>query len=412
MARILLSAYACEPDRGSEPGVGWSWATELARQGHQVTVITRLDNRCRIEHQPQCSTQSLTFIYYDLPNWVQRCRRYPGGKALYYVLWQYFVVQHIRRLFSSLPFDVVQHVTYVSARFPSFMGSLGIPFWFGPVSGGEVVPPRLRSRFSVRQRLRERLRDLSNFLVRFDPFMRRTFRQAERILVTRDTLPLIPWRWRHKAVVKLAVGLSDASQGRTQQRRGRESRDLHLLYVGRLLEWKGVGIALNAVSRIIHAQSDVRFTIIGDGPARQRLVELGRKLGLERNVRWINWLPQRALTEHYSDADVLLYPSLRDSGGTVVLEALAQGLPVVCTDLGGPGIIVNSTCGRAVATAGCNPDELAQNLASALLEIVTVPNMLESLSYGATVRAREFALHNLVRSQYPSPHSSHLVREA
>jgi len=412
MARILLSAYACEPGRGSEPGVGWSWAAELARQGHRVTVVTRCDNRLPIEREQPASTSNLKFIYYDLPQWVQHCRRYPGGKPLYYVLWQYFVVRHLRRMFPSLPFDVMQHVTYVSARFPSFLGSLGLPFLFGPVSGGESVPPPLRSGFSIRQRARERLRDLSNWLVSFDPLMCRTFRQAERILVTRDTFPLVRRCWRPRAAIRLAIALADPVPERTGPKRRRHPSDLHLLYVGRLLEWKGLAIALHAVSRLRQSHPETRFTIVGQGPAKPKLVELTRKLDLERTVRWLDWLPQRALAEHYREADLLLYPSLRDSGGMVVLEALSHGLPVVCTDLGGPGIIVNSTCGRAVATSSRTPDLLAEDIAAALHEIASVPNRLESLSYGATVRARNFSLQKLVQSVYPSPRSDHLIREA
>ena len=77
LARILLSAYACEPDRGSEPGVGWSWAVELSRLGHQVWVLTRTDNRTAIERKPGLN---LNFIYYDLPRWMQFCRTGAAGK--------------------------------------------------------------------------------------------------------------------------------------------------------------------------------------------------------------------------------------------------------------------------------------------------------------------------------------------
>ena len=147
MAQILLSAYACEPDRGSEPAVGWSWAVELARSGHQVWVLTRAGNRAAIERRP---SSNVNFIYYDLPRWMQMWRTGFAGKRLYYVLWQWFAARHIRKLFPEMPFDVVQHVTYVSVRYPSFMGSLGIPFYFGPVSGGEKVPARLRKGFPPR----------------------------------------------------------------------------------------------------------------------------------------------------------------------------------------------------------------------------------------------------------------------
>lgn len=401
MARVLLSAYACEPGRGSEPGVGWTWATELAALGHHITVITRSANRQAVEQQRQSSLSELAFLYYDLPPWIQRWRRYPGGKALYYILWQFFAARHVRRLFPAPPFDVVHHVTYVSARFPSFMGSLGIPFWFGPVSGGETVPSTLRSGFTARERRHERLRELSNLFVPLDPLMRRTFRQAERILVTRDTLSLIPRRWQHKAAVQLAVGLSDQSPIGVRQKLRRNSRQIQLLYVGRLLEWKGVDIALRSIQILKQSIPEINLTLIGDGPARPRLAALSRNLGLEQNVHWLGWLPQHALADHYRAADTLLYPSLRDSGGMVVLEALAHGLPVVCTDLGGPGIIVNFTCGRTIAASNCTPDQLAGKIADSLLEICSIPNRLESLSYGAVVRARELRFRNLVQSLYP-----------
>jgi hypothetical protein len=141
MARVLLSAYACEPGRGSEPGVGWNWATELAELGHHVTVITRADNRTMIESH--FLPPNLTFVYFDLPRWVQRWRAGLRAKAAYYVLWQWFAARHIRRLFPSPPFDVVHHITYVSARYPSFMGSLGT-YRFGsvrsPVAKRSPVP--------------------------------------------------------------------------------------------------------------------------------------------------------------------------------------------------------------------------------------------------------------------------------
>jgi len=403
LARVLLSAYACEPGRGSEPGVGWSWATELARLGHYVTVITRAANRRAIELEAPRLTRTISFVYYDLPLWIQHWRSCPSGKALYYILWQWFVVRRVRQLFPGLPFDVVQHVTYVSVRFPSFMAALGIPFWFGPVSGGEAVPAPLRAGFSVRQKRREWFRDISNFLVALDPLMRRTFRQAESILVTRDTLPLVPRRWRHKSTVHLAIGLPEHVPPAAPCMAKRGAHNFRVLYVGRLLEWKAVDIALRAIAQVRQSHPGVRFTIVGDGPAKGRLAALSRLLGLEGTVRWVGWLPQRAVVEHYRNADLLLFPSLRDSGGMVVLESLAHGVPVLCTDLGGPGIIVDRTCGRAIATAGRGPDQLACDMAGALLEMVTVPNMLESLSYGARVRARDFNFQNLVRSVYPSP---------
>jgi len=400
MARILLSAYACEPGRGSEPGVGWSWAIELVRQGHEVTVITRAANRQAIEQARQPSA-SPHFIYYDLPACGQYLRRLPGGKRLYYVLWQWFAARMLRKRFPTPPFHIVQHVTYVSARYPSFMGSLGIPFYFGPVSGGETVPQRLRRGCSIRELCRELLRDFSNRLLRFDPLMRRTFREASSILVTPDTLRLLPRSVRDKATQTLAVGLPPtlAEQGQVVAKGAK----LRLLFVGRLLEWKGVDIALRAVALTRQQFPDLTFNIVGDGPARSRLERLCRQLELDDAVHWAGWVPQARLGESYKNADALLFPSLRDSGGMVVLEALAHGVPVLCTDLGGPGLIVNRACGRVAATSGRSREDVARELSSAIVELATDAELLSLLRRGARLRAHEYSFEKLTLLVHPSP---------
>ena len=359
--------------------------------------MTRTDNRSAIESKPGLN---LNFMYYDLPRWMQFCRTRFSGKLLCYVLWQWCAAGYVRKLFPALPFDAVQHVTYVSVRYPSFMGSLGIPFYFGPVSGGERIPARLRKGFSFQERWCERLRDLSNCLVPLDPLLRWVFRRADKIIVTHDTVPLIPRRLRHKCDVRLAVGLTTEYLNHAATASQHDDRCFRLLYVGRLLEWKGIDVALRAIRQLKQWQLDVRFTIVGDGPARSRFVKLARKLELSEIVDWVNYIPRSAVEDHYRNADLFLFPSLRDSGGTAVLEALAHGLPVVCTELGGPGVMVNERCGRVVPAVDRTQEEFAIGFADAVREIMTTSGLHHHLSAGAKARAREFDFQNLVRSVY------------
>ena len=184
MPRILLSAYACEPGKGSEPEVGWMWATELAAAGHEVWVITRAANRAAIEASAEPRRlPSLHLVYFDLPDWLRRWKHGDRGVHWYYALWQWGAYRIARRLTRRIQFDRVHHVTFVGLRAPSFMGLLGLPFVLGPVSGGECVPRPLRDGMSPAARLREWLRDLANRATRLDPLMRHTFRKAERILL-------------------------------------------------------------------------------------------------------------------------------------------------------------------------------------------------------------------------------------
>src|SRR5208282_4616463 len=135
--------------------------------------------------------------------------------------------------------------------------------------------------------------------------------------------------------------------------------------------------------------------------ARARLHKLAKRLGLGGAVEWVGWLPQSALEEFYRTANVLLFPSLRDAGATVVVEALANGLPVVCAGLGGRGMIKNRSCGRVLPVAGKIREELSNDFAEAVREIMATPGLWDSLSAGARRRAREFDFQNLLRSIHP-----------
>ena len=133
---ILLSAYACSPNYGSEPEVGWQWATNLAQLNYKVTVVTHADNKKKIINFR--NLKNLTFVYYDLPNFINfflKNKDY-NRNYLYLILWQFGVFFLVKRILKNTNFDLIHHVTIVSARIPSFLGFLNKPFIFGPIAGG------------------------------------------------------------------------------------------------------------------------------------------------------------------------------------------------------------------------------------------------------------------------------------
>ncbi len=393
--RILLSAYACEPGKGSEPAVGWHWGLELARLGHTVWVLTRANNQPVIEAalagQPPASCPR--FLYYDLPAWARWWKKGRRGVHLYYLLWQWGAYRLARKVHARTRFHLVHHVTFVSVHQPSFMGNLGIPFVFGPVAGGETAPWRLRLGYGVRGWIIDGLRDLSNLLIRIDPLMRRTFRQARLIFVTSEqTRACLPRRHWVKTRVQLAIGSAGAAVPTSSDTSPVQVRGsgLRLLYVGHFLYLKGMHLGLPAFAGLLESHPDARLTLVGDGPEERRWRTLAAAMGVDRNIEWLPWLPQDDLLKIYARHDVLLFPSLRDSGGMVVLEALSHGLPVVCLDLGGPGVIVDETCGRVVSTPGKASAAVVSGLAEALTALADDPAVMTRLSRGTGARARRF----------------------
>ncbi len=404
MSKVLLSAYACEPDRGSEPEVGWRWAVELAGLGYQVWVLTRANNRAAIERglASRAPVPGLHFVYYDLPGWARWWKKGGRGVRLYYVLWQWGAYRLARRLHAAQGFDRVHHLTFGVARHPSFMGGLGIPFAFGPVGGGERAPWRLRRGYGWRGWMLDGLRDGANALARLDPMMRRTFHQAELILLrTPDSRRLVPKPDRAKIRVQLEIGADMPVISAVTKTTSREGDEFRVLYAGRLIYWKGLHLGLRGFAALARGRAGARLTVVGQGEAEGRLRRDAATLGIADRITWRPWTDRDRLAAAYRAHDVLLFPSLHDSGGSVVLEALAHGLPVICLDLGGPGLIVGRECGRVVATKGRGAAEVADGLGRALIELAEDPALRSTLAAGARRRAREFDWRAQVARVYP-----------
>jgi len=392
--RILLSAYACEPARGSEPGVGWNWALALARLGYEVWVITRENNREAIERGltdvGEPVRRNLHFHYFDLPRWARRWKSLPLCVYIYYAWWQRAIVPLARSLHGQVNFDLVQHITFGSWRQPSFLYRVGAPFAFGPVGGGETAPHALAKGFPIADRLLWALRRGVNRVAVWNPSLRRCLEHT--VLVIGRTPETATWiaRAGGDPIQSLEIGIDTPAIDPRPHCAGDEKRALRCLFAGRLVGWKGAHLAIEALAAACAQGADATLTIVGRGPMRRRLDELARTLGVQARVRFIDWLPQTELFAQYRHHDLLLFPSTQDSGGTVVLEALAHGLPVACLDLGGPAVLVDSSCGTVVGTHGRSQAEVTASLGQALVALDSGRRRLAALARGA----REKALAN------------------
>ena len=393
--KILVSAYACEPGKGSEPGVGWRWALETAALGHEVWVLTRANNQETINKalSTHGKLRNLHFSYYDLPAWARWWKRNGRGVHLYYLLWQWGAYKQAHKLHKAQQFNTVHHITFGVTRHPSFMGRLGIPFIVGPLGGAERAPLELRKYCSMGGRIKDRLRDFANWCARLDPTVRQMYQRATVILFkTPESLNWVPAQYRDKAHCMLEIGVDQIPPQTIQPGDLPKKRHaLHVLYVGRFLYWKGMDLGLRAVAELRSRGVQVRLTMIGQGPEKDRWQALTAQLKLTDCVTWVPWLKQQDLLHAYRTFDTLLFPSLHDSSGNVILEAMACGLPVVALDLGGPGQLVDNDCGRVVQTQGLSAADTISKLADALEALAMNPQLTEELHAGALARSHEFA---------------------
>jgi glycosyltransferase involved in cell wall biosynthesis len=406
--RLLISAYACAPNRGSEHSCGWNWTSEVARLGYEATVLVSPAHRTAImaATQQQIGLQRIRWIFPELDVWPLQQGKEPGWERTYNLLWQWEALRIAQSLHREAPFALVHHLTWAGVRAPTFLGALGVPLIIGPVGGGETSPGKLRNRFPLRGRVLERLRDLSNATIELNPIVRRGLRNAEVIFArTAETKNLLSPSLRAKTYVQMELGVTQAQIGSPREIRKIPRK---LLYAGRLLYWKGVHIAIEAMSRLVPQMPDAHLTIVGNGPEETRLKSEIARRNLEANITLVSWMPQERFLGLYDTHDVFVFPSLHDSAGWVVLEALCRGLPVTCLNLGGPKEIVTPASGIIVDTTGLDTSGVAAKLADELRALLADPERLAALSAGAIVRAGDFLLRNQVERLYGQA-KEHLV---
>ena len=274
--KVLVSAYACEPKRGSESAVGWNCVQQIARF-HEVWVVTRANNRHSVAQAlAEKPLPNVHWIFVDLPPWASFWKRGQRGIHLYYCLWQFITYLIVRRLHQKIGFDVVHHVTFVNYWMPSFLALLPVRFVWGPVGGGESAPRAFWSSFSVRGKMYETLRDISRKIGELNPIVRLTVRRAACVFSTTwETEKRLRNLGCREVQVYSQVGLANEEVIQLLRLPFREKPPFRLLSGGTLIHWKGFELGIKAFSQFQRQFPTSEYWLLG---------------GMDPSVEgWRNW---------------------------------------------------------------------------------------------------------------------------
>jgi glycosyltransferase involved in cell wall biosynthesis len=393
MRRILISAYGCEPGKGSEQGVGWHWCMQLARLA-EVVVLTRSNNQAAIEAAlPEGGSDHIRFEFYDLPPVVRRFKRKEKGLYFYYLLWQWGAYRRARQLVSQSSFDCSMHLTFGSIWMPTFLHRLPLPFIWGPVGGGEAVPFRLIGTLPPRGRIAQYLRYGLMATMPLNPFIFGILRRSRLILTrTENTAGLIPPRYASKVHVVLETAMADDLLDRRPARNGSDDAGgvLRVIYTGRLVALKNVAAAIHAVAHATANCTCLRLVIIGDGPLRPELQLLAKKLNIAEKVEFRGTVPQAEVIDALANSDVYLFPSLKEGGVWSLMEAMSMGLPSICVKTSGMEVITDDT--SAIRIEPVSQQQMIEDFASALEQLAKSPALRRQLGDNARKRIKEHFL--------------------
>lgn len=380
MVKLLMVAPECDGEDVSEPWVAYQWASRLAAR-HELTVLT-----CRKSgHKPLSEQLPVRVIEWKEPPQFSRAERFNSMLMPGYVP---FYIRARRWTRNALAcgerFDLCYQPVPVAMRYPSPVAGLGVPLIIGPLGGSLPSPAAFRREESTTPWY-VRLRVLDQLRLRRDPLLRHTYQTAACVLgiapYVRDLLASMPLR-RFEVMSETGIERLPPKACRAT------GTGLRLLFAGRIVRTKGARDAIRALAlaRDLPAVID----ILGDGPDRRQCESLARRAGLGSRVRFHGWLPRAAVDQFYRQADVFIFPSYREPGGNVIFEAMSHGLPLIVSDIGGPGSVVDSAIGIRVHPF--SPGQYARDLSAAIRILAADSRMRESLGKAARSRVAELGL--------------------
>jgi len=376
--RILLSAYQCGPGLGSVSQIGWEWYSRLARK-LPVTLVTHIRNRQALEHAG-ASVNGSSVVYIDTewfagPLYRFASKLFPRSEhpvflisSLDYYLYDWVALRTLRRLhLEGADWDIVHQPTPVSPLAATRLHKLNIPLVLGPWNGGLKSPVEYPEIMRAESNWLYPIRKLGQMLDR----MLGSTRQAKMILVaTSSTKAEIPTEFSPKCVDMLENGVDlDLFTPTPWPAPPTDENPLQILFVGRLLPFKGVAMLLEALA-LLHFP--FRLTIVGSGPEENPLQNHAEALQISNSVVFTGALPLSEVAKHMALAHVFCLPSVRESGGAVLLEAMAAARPVIALAYGGPAEIVDDEVGCLIPSHG--RETVIGAIAQTLADVVSNPD--------------------------------------
>jgi glycosyltransferase involved in cell wall biosynthesis len=406
--RVLLSAFAISPTRGSEPGVGWQCAIRLAQE-HDVTILYGdLNGSARSKHElegwlrdhPEAPRMTLAYVAPSrLSEIFERLHSKPGLRPLYYWgyrLWQKQALAIARELHRSTPFDLVHQLTYATYWEPGYLWKLGIPYFWGPISGGNVLPLRYISILGCKGSLEAVARFILNKITLLThPRIGAAARRASHIWCVTSTEKKILSRYSKRISTMSEAG---TSQCETSLRSLAPGQVLQIVWSGLHIERKALPILIRAVAQL-NPGSNVMVHVLGAGRGSSKETDrakaLSERLGVSSKIIWHGELPRAEALQKMRGGHVLVHTSLLEGTPWVVMEALASGMPVICHDACGMSTVVTQECGIKVAMTGVK--DSIRGFRDAIETLIDDPARLKHLSEGAAQRAQTLTWEQKIR---------------
>jgi glycosyltransferase involved in cell wall biosynthesis len=390
--KILISAYACSPMRGSEPGVGWGFISALAHHHDLWVIVEEKKFRAEIEqYLVEHSSLSASIHFFFIPKKRNRILRkiWPPSYYKYYRVWHEEALKLAVKLHRDVQFDLAHQLTMVGFREPGYLWKLGIPFVWGPVGGMGLFPWRFLAKAGIYGAVYYICYNLVNlWQMRFSSRPKLASRAARGGLIcaTSENRDCAIKHWHSQSTIMCEVGLPHMPNREVRKRS--EIEPFRIIWSGIHAHRKALNLGLEALA-FLPSHVCWELHILGEGQRTVAWQRVAERLGIADHCCFHGWQPRAKALEIMKQAHAMLITSLRDLTSTVTVEALALGLPIVCLNHCGFSDAVTAKCGIRIPIS--SPSRVVAGLAEALERLAIDEAFRQSLAEAALERAKDFA---------------------
>ena len=355
MLNILINAYACSPNWGSEPGMAWNWCSNLAKNC-ELFIITEGEWKDEIENAVKNHPygNNMHFYYNPVPEKVRKMCWNQGDWRFYYYYrqWQKSTLKIAREICKEHKIDIIHQLNMVGFREPGLLWKIkGIPYVWGPVGGMENIPTSYLKDVNWKQNLFCRIKNTINTLqYKYQPSVRKAVIHSNVLIsAVKGVEKVFREVYKRESVLINETGCTIVTNRDDNKSTKRENNDtLNLIWVGKFDFRKQLEIALQTIAKLKHL--DVKLHICGTGSEQQVALytKMCTELGIDDKCVWHGNTPNKKVLELMLEMNIFFFTSIMDLTSTVVLEAIQNRLPIVCHDTCGYGNIVNDSIGRKI----------------------------------------------------------------
>lgn len=368
---ILLSSYSINPYKGSEDAVGWNWLLQVAKHynkpNDKIYVVTKKFNeKDTVNGIKELRLNNVELIIVDVPNHLNWFReKHSMFHHMYYILWQNEAYKWAKK--SKIKFDVIHHVTMGNYRITGNMCKFKKAYTiFGPVGGGQVTPPSLKCYYKT-QKIYENYRELINKIFMYFPSYKRKLKKFNSIYaVNKETQKIIEKISGRNCNLLPEIAVSKELQNLEISKV--PSNEVKLIYVGRLIELKGIMFLIDVIKEI-KTLKKFKLTLYGSGELENDIRKKIKQYSLEDRIELYGEFEHTKISQIYREADIFVHPTFRDSGGAVFIEAMSHKLPIVA---------LNQSLSRDLNEHGCglfvnvdqSKDEIVKEFANNITTLI------------------------------------------